>query len=82
MGFHHDPARLVPVGTKKCHAPPEGHYPAILGVQAPHAAVLKCSEKAASRAGSPFIRFCPVVMSSHKSLLTLERTGFRTGLAL
>lgn len=81
-GFSPWPCPFGPYGNKECHAPPAGHYPAILGVWAPHAAVLKCSEKAAGRAESPFIQFCPVVMSSHKSLLTLERTGFRTGLAL
>lgn len=73
----------IPYENKECHAPPPGHYPAILWGWAPHtAAVLKCPEKAAGRAESPFIQFCPLVMSSLKSPLTLERTGLRTGLAL
>lgn len=71
-----------PYGNKECHAPPTGHYPAILWGWAPHAAVLKCIEKAARRAESSFIQFCPLVMSTLNSLLTLEKTGFKTGLAL
>lgn len=66
---------------KSDRRPPTGHYPAILWGWAPHAAVLKCLEKAARRAESSFIQFCPPVMSSLHSLFILEKTGFRIGLA-